>query len=253
VLYTDAMETAHNQFLKEASDGHWWYGGRKRILNRLLHQGLSEKKPRKLLEVGAGAGSMVSVLKQFGELTLLEPEKQFYSALKDQNPDVTVINEAALTPLNQKYDVICMFDVLEHIESDDAVIEWMHDHLNPGGKIFITVPAFPFLWSSTDELSHHFRRYTRSTLEQIITPRFKVNRLTYFNTFLFPIIFFIRKFVKLKQEGEVFNGKDSFFGKVLEGIFFAEWFGLKYFNFPFGVSLYVESVKKEGYSVQNKI
>jgi hypothetical protein len=59
-----------------------------------------------------------------------------------------------------------MFDVLEHIEDDVATLKRVADLLTPDGRVLVTVPANPRLWSSFDVASHHHRRYTKKTLAQ---------------------------------------------------------------------------------------
>ena len=60
-----------------------------------------------------------------------------------------------------------MFDVLEHIEDDCATLSNLKRKLSDNGHIFITVPAYNWLWSEHDEINHHKRRYSKYSLDLI--------------------------------------------------------------------------------------
>ena len=66
------------------------------------------------------------------------------------------------------YDLIAVLDVVEHIEDDVAALSAMADCLAPGGKILITVPAHPWMWSAHDTVNHHHRRYSKRALDAAI-------------------------------------------------------------------------------------
>src|SRR5258706_11612240 len=80
-------------------------------------------------------------------------------------------------------------DVLEHVEQDAASLKALRAHLKPSGALFITVPAFPFMWSHHDVAHHHFRRYRASSLRAAVkSAGYTVSFLSYYNTWLFPFI-----------------------------------------------------------------
>jgi hypothetical protein len=84
--------------------------------------------------------------------------------------------------------LIALLDVLEHVEDDRAALETIADKLKPGGRILLTVPAFPWMWSAHDEVNHHHRRYTRGSLRRTVTDAgLKIEFLSWFNSLLFPI------------------------------------------------------------------
>jgi hypothetical protein len=81
-----------------------------------------------------------------------------------------------------------MWDVLEHTEDDFLALERVRDALNPGGVLILTVPAYPWLWSSHDTLHHHFRRYNRDGLcEKLCRTGFALNYMSHFNAYLLPL------------------------------------------------------------------
>ena len=92
--------------------------------------------------------------------------------------------------LTEKASLICMLDVLEHIEEDIKSLQKINELLFDGGKLLITVPAYNFLWNNHDEQCHHKRRYTRKELKvKAKNAGFKIIYSTYFNTFLCSICY----------------------------------------------------------------
>ena len=91
------------------------------------------------------------------------------------------------------YDGVLMFDVLEHLPDDEAVLGHVHAALPQGGLLMLTVPAFQFLWSPWDDMEKHKRRYTRPDLTALLERTgFEVERATYF----FMPLFFAASAVK---------------------------------------------------------
>lgn len=88
---------------------------------------------------------------------------------------------------DEAYDLIVLLDVLEHIEEDRSVLAVLRNKLKPDGRLLVTVPALPWLWSRHDEIHHHKRRYTsRSLMRTALSAGLHVSRISYFNTLLFP-------------------------------------------------------------------
>lgn len=74
-----------------------------------------------------------------------------------------------------------LFDVLEHIDDDRGVLQRLHTVIAPGGRLYLTVPAYRWLWSNEDVISGHHRRYTTRTLAQVVAAAgFTVEYATYF-------------------------------------------------------------------------
>lgn len=87
-----------------------------------------------------------------------------------------------------------LFDVVEHIEKDQEFLNLIHSYLKPNEKVFITVPAFQFLWSNEDKDAGHYRRYTCKQLsEKLETAGFKVNYATYIFAILPIAVFLFRR------------------------------------------------------------
>ena len=86
-----------------------------------------------------------------------------------------------------------MFDVLEHIEDEAGALQRIHALLRPGGRLFLTVPAYAFLHSVDDVAAGHFRRYTLRSLTRAVTGSgFRPEYATYMFAPLPPFVFLLR-------------------------------------------------------------
>jgi SAM-dependent methyltransferase len=124
-------------------------------------RGLMQQK-RKVLDFGAGSGSLASIFRQQFSVSpiCIEIDSELRSVLKKKN----FTSYADLSQLSTKSDYIYSSNVLEHIHNDIDAIKKIYDVLSPGGKIGIYVPALPFLFSDLDRQAGHYRRYRKSEL-----------------------------------------------------------------------------------------
>ena len=140
---------------------------------------------------------------------------------------------------NATYDLITILDVLEHVEDDRAALRSMAAKLKPGGKILITVPAHPWMWSAHDVVNHHKRRYTRRTLRTALTDAgLRVEMLGWFNSLLFPLA------AAARLAGRLTGKEDSDdklppapVNRLFEAVFGLERYAVGRLPLPPGVSL----------------
>ncbi len=144
---------------------------------------------------------------------------------------------------DESFDLVCLLDVLEHLENDGAALEEYARVLKPDGTLFLSVPALPVLWGRQDVLSEHYRRYRRGPLAELVGRRFEIEHLTYFNTWLFPPILAVRLLMRPFLSRSVEAGSDfstpTPFGAdaLLEKLFASEGNWVTRRRFPIGVSL----------------
>lgn len=180
----------------ELEDTHWWFVGRRAVIRKVLARTLTPREGRTVLDVGCGTGGMFPVLRELGTVEGLESSPQALAYCREGAGRGTVVHQGELPdglPRGRRYDVITLFDVLEHLDSPKLALSRLHDALVPGGTLVCTVPAFQFLWSEHDEVNHHRRRYTRRLLErQLVDAGLRPTWVTYFNSLLFPVVAAVR-------------------------------------------------------------
>jgi SAM-dependent methyltransferase len=146
-----------------------------------------------LFEVGCGTGFVLAGLRRrFPQIKLVGAEL-FASGLAEARkrlPDTTLYQmDARRIPFEKEFDVVCAFDVLEHVHEDEQVIAQLFQAVSPGGGVVLTVPQHPRLWSAVDDFSRHQRRYTRRELiRKLEDTGFAVTRTTSFVTLLLPAL-----------------------------------------------------------------
>lgn len=131
------------------------------------------------------------MLARFGDVLGAEPNARALEHLRARphDPRIRVVQHAIPEPLPGRYDVMGLFDVLEHVPDDAGALAWVGEHLAPGGIAVVTVPAFRFLWTEQDDVVLHLRRYTPAMLAAALPRGLRVVHLTCFNVFLFlPIL-----------------------------------------------------------------
>jgi SAM-dependent methyltransferase len=227
---------------------HWWFAVRKRILKTILSS--AKFPPESLaLDIGCGTGSNLRTIES-GGFNVIGLDRSLYALyLTQQKFKYPLINgDLNRLPLKiQSVGLIIAFDILEHLENDSNGIKEFYNALQRKGVLILTVPAFKFLWGIQDIVTGHKRRYTRKEiLMKLRQGGFEVLRTSYFNFFLFFPIFLARRMihllgVKIVSENEVNFPILNFFLKV---IFSLEPFLLRYFSFPFGVSIFCIAQKK---------
>lgn len=242
------MEASVYDQFAELEKRHFWFRGRRTIFFELIARELGpDAKGLDILEVGCGPGGMMSGLSRFGRVHGLDVSLDAMRYCRDRGfPNVVTGSGLALPFADASFDMVALFDAIEHIPDDRKVLEEVRRILKPGGLVFISVPAYQFLYSQNDRLVHHQRRYTRARLARLLDETaFRPRKLTYFNTLLFPLILPAVLVVKLKERlvglpRHQTNLSHSF-SQPLNDLF--AWFMgserrlLRHMEFPFGHSL----------------
>ena len=246
------------EILYASEEKNFWFRVRNKIIGKAVSRYLSPQS--RILEVGCGTGYVSRYLKKLGYQ--VECADLFFDALqfcKERDAgDYYYQYNLSDQLFIEEFDGVCAFDVLEHIEEDTSVLKNLYAALKPGGFLFITVPADKRLWSSMDTYAEHKRRYSAQELRtKIESNGFKVIKLSYFMTFLFPFILLSRKLslrtgslndedMKKQIKNEVMNElqPNGLLNAVFFFIFSLEVPLLRSFNFPFGSSLLCVAVKE---------
>jgi SAM-dependent methyltransferase len=235
------MERIVYDRMAELDATHWWYRARRDVLARLIERAVPLPAEARILEVGCGTGHNLPMLQRFGRVDATEIDG-FARVIASKRLGHAV-RDAALPELKgvpeRTYDLVAILDVLEHVEEDRAALASMAQRLRPGGRILLTVPAHPWMWSAHDEVNHHKRRYTKKSFRAAVADAgLKLELLTYFNSLLFPVA------AAARLAGRATGNKDSDdalppapVNKLLERIFRTEAYAIGRLPFPPGVSL----------------
>jgi SAM-dependent methyltransferase len=178
------------QRLHEMEPTHFWFEGRRAIVDRLLTSAMPGG-PRDVIDVGCGTGWLVERLVGQGHrVTGVDSRPEAIEAVRARCGDArAILADAASIPLPDGCaDAVILLDVLEHVD-DAAAIDEIRRLLRPGGLAIIGVPALPWLWSFRDEDAGHRRRYTRRSLRRVLQAGgLRPVGLRYFQFLLFPLV-----------------------------------------------------------------
>jgi SAM-dependent methyltransferase len=178
-------ENSYNTYISEVSG--WLHKGRTALIERILGFFAKPYSPnQEILEIGAGAGQNIPTLCKFGTVDALEQDAKGLEALNARTELRQVFSAGIPCQLPHSYDIICAFDVIEHIKDDRAVMQWIADNLKPGGLFIATVPAHQWFFTQHDVALGHHRRYTKKSFRAIIPSDFNLLSESHYNTWLFP-------------------------------------------------------------------
>lgn len=244
-------ENAYERYIAESSG--WLHTGRSALVERLLGFFVSRNLlSLDILEIGAGVGQNVPTLRKFGTVDVLEIDEKGLDALRGR-PDVReVIAQGIPCTLARTYDIICAFDVIEHLEDDRAALQWVAENLKPGGLFLATVPAHQWFFTQHDVALDHHRRYTRKTFRNIIPQDFELLADSHFNTMLFPLAIAARmvwvmwnRFARAAPEYKQPVPSQGMLSRLLLSIFMREIRSTSPATYrPFGLSYYACMKKK---------
>lgn len=244
------MDATYYQEYFDLERKHWWFRARKEIIRGHLSKILPKNKSLNILNIGVSTGHSSEMLSEFGEVTSIEYDKDCIEFTKTKI-DLPILEGSILElPFEDKtFDVVCAFDVIEHVENDQKAIDEMIRVSKIGATLMVTVPAFMFLWSPHDEVNHHFRRYHKKQLMNLFPNKKNFIFHSYFNFWTFFLIAPIRLLINLfpksidKREGSGSDfssplGAHPWIQKILYTVFKSELFFLnKGISFPFGISI----------------
>ncbi len=155
------MEREYGQLYERLYREHWWWRAREEFLMRQLRSLDLPPHPR-VLDVGCGNGLFFDKLSTLGgEVEGIESDAALVSSGGPRNIHIGPFDRT-FAP-DKRYSLILMLDVLEHLSEREAALEHAATLLEPGGYLIVTVPAFLCLWTTHDDINHHYTRYTKAT------------------------------------------------------------------------------------------
>jgi 2-polyprenyl-3-methyl-5-hydroxy-6-metoxy-1,4-benzoquinol methylase len=179
-----------NELCSALEHRSFWFRHR----NRCILAALSAFPPDgPTFDVGGGNGFVAAAMRDAGfEVVVVEAGNvgAVNALRRGLTPVVwSTFQEAGFRP--GSLPAVGCFDVLEHIESDISFLRELRTAMVPGGYLYLTVPAYGWLWSTDDDHAQHFHRYTRGGLQRALSSAgFSVSFATYFFSWLpLPILF----------------------------------------------------------------
>lgn len=178
----------------QVEDRSYWFEHRNNVISDVVRKYSRSVETEKLyfIDIGGGNGFVSARLAADGhDVVLLEPGPEGALNAKTQRnlSDVICATLQDAEIQSGSFDAAGAFDVIEHIEDDRAFVAEVATVVKPGGLFIATVPAHKWLWSNEDERAGHFRRYTKRSFEELMTPFFEPTVVTYlFQPLVFPIL-----------------------------------------------------------------
>ena len=219
---------------------HWWFVSRNRILLNYIDRRLGLSRESKILDVGCGTGAMLEEFSRRYQAFGIDFSPQAIDFCRKRGLANVRVGSLDAFPRDERFDLITMFDVVEHVEDDRGLLSEAHGRLSPGGHLLVAVPAYRWLWSNHDVVLHHKRRYTRSTLALVVRQAgFRIEHLTHFNALLFPLALTRRVAGRLtgSNTADDLEVPSPAVNSLLGGIFRLETDWIPSMTLPFGLSL----------------
>lgn len=243
--------------LQNVQNSYWWFVAKREIIMFLLREYknrlLNDAGTLNLCDMGCGMGVLLNDLSKYGDVYGMDCEPMAVKYCAESWGESRILygrlpDEVPFAP--RTFDVIVSSDCLEHIDDDLSSLAQIRNLLRDRNSfIILTVPALMCLWSYNDVFVHHKRRYGKKQLIDIVEKSgFHTELCSYYNFWLFPVIWFIRKLkniFKIQKDDLQDKATVNWINKILYKIFSSEKHWLLKKNFPIGVSLILVATKGE--------
>lgn len=185
------FDPTHFAKLARAEAGNFWFRAR----NQLILWSICQFAPtaRTFLEIGCGTGFVLqAIASRFPNISLSGSElfEEGLPFAAERVPQARLRTlDAKNIDIENAVDAIGAFDVIEHIDDDVLVLRNLHKALTQDGHLFINVPQHQFLWSQSDDIACHYRRYERQDLlTKLAACGFEIELVTSFVALLLPMM-----------------------------------------------------------------
>jgi SAM-dependent methyltransferase len=231
------------EILYRIEETHWWHSARRSIVLDWVKRRYPGRHDLDILDAGCGTGLLMQQLQPLGRVEGVDISEEALEFCRKRGLENVRRADVIELPFgDESFDMITALDVVEHLDDDVAALREFRRVLRPGGRVFIFVPAHRWLWSLQDEVSHHRRRYTAHLLRETVeSSALYVERESYVSTFLLPVIFLGRQWLKVLLRFRDVNTENNLHpawsNGALKRVFLSEIPILRRMNMPFGASL----------------
>ena len=226
----------YRDYIDGQTGEQFWFRCKKDLINILMNKiGL---KNLKILNIGAGTGVDLEIMNQFGNIYVIDVNKKALDLIPSNlYHEKKVCDATALPYPNDFFDIVCSFDVFEHIKNDKKAVLEAHRVLKKQGHLLLMVPAFNFLFSAHDKALLHYRRYSKKKLYELLRI-FKCEYLSYWNSILFFPLSLLRILKKrAKPKTDYFDLPSLLERTFLNFLRIENKLIMKDYRLPFGLSL----------------
>ena len=232
------MQKEQYKILSELENTHWWFLAKKEFIKNCLPK---PNKKLKILDLGCGTGGTSVFLENWGTVDRIEVSPYACTILRKKGVKFKRGNIETSNLGRNKYDLICILDVLYHksIKDIDKILLKSNFALKKGGLILIMDCALPFFYSKHDKIMHAGRRfYLSSLIKKVEQANFQVIKKSYIYFFLFPL-FMINRIANKFFNFPTVSRVNNVLNKILFHICRLESFFLQYVSFPIGSSVVI--------------
>jgi SAM-dependent methyltransferase len=170
---------------------YWWFLSRRELFLLQVHRAARElgfpNRPLTLLDFGCGTGFNLAFLAKFGRVYGADVADESLKEFQKTQQFPLIDLKGDTSPYHGLFNIVTALDVLEHIDDDVAGLRGLKRFLAPQAQVILTVPAYRWLWSGEDVISHHKRRYTKKELLRCCQlAGYDVLYISYFNFTVLP-------------------------------------------------------------------
>jgi SAM-dependent methyltransferase len=184
------MEREQYAIMALREEHHWWYAGMRRVALAVLGHVLDGRRDLRILDAGCGTGGTTVELRRFGDVVGVDLAWEALEPARGRGLDHLARGSIEHLPFGDgTFDAATSFEVVYHlgVASDTSALKEVRRVLKPGGPFLLRVPAHDWLRGEHDRLVHTRHRYSRAEVATKLSEAgFRVDRLTWANTVLFP-------------------------------------------------------------------